>query len=122
MANLNSILADDYAAFDSDSATTSGRHALTLTNPDAGSTTCTNAVKRQSLENDVEQNNFNLNLVQCRWHVWKNDLANTAFVPQRDGYLTDSAGNKWYINSVSLLTAGTRYEIETMLQAGVVLR
>ena len=125
--NLNSVLGNDYTVFDSDSATTSGRHALTLTNPTAAdgsqSTTCSNAVKRSSLQNDIVQNEFGTQATQCRWHIWKNDLADTSFVPaENGGYLTDADGNIWRINGVSLMTAGTRYEIETTLKGALALR
>lgn len=121
--NLNTALQNDYKFIDSDSATSTGRHALTLKNPDGTSTTCTNAIRRASLHNDIVQNEMGLVTTTCRWHVWKSDLADTTFVPEENGgYITDASSNTWRINSVQLMTAGTRYEIETTLEGGKGLR
>lgn len=111
-ASLN--LGQDYKTVDD-------RVSVTITNPDATSVTTSDAFGEQSVENDIDQGGFSIKLVQKRWHVWAARLSTTTFVPVRDGRVIHGT-NSWYIDAVSLMTNGTRFEIDTTLQSEKGLR
>lgn len=93
---------------------------VTITNPDNESASTTKALQRATQPQTVNQNGIDIVLKTTRWHVWVEDLS--GLVPAQHGYVTDSSGNNWYIDSVSLMTGGTRYEMNCTLQAGLGLR
>lgn len=91
---------------------------VTITNPDGVSATTSYAIKRGSQADIVMQNSLDVAQTTVRWHVWKASLSDTAFVPARDGSITDASSNKWYINAVNYVTLESRFELDTTLQAG----
>jgi len=110
---LASLIANDANIFDD---LVSG----TFTNPDASTRATTKMLKTGSHESLVTQNEFGVDVTTCRWTVPVSDMS--TFVPARDGFFTDAAGNKWRIDGVELLTRGTRYSIDTTLEGGLALR
>lgn len=108
-------LDDEYTIFDN-------TEIVTLVNPGGATVTTSYALKRASQGDPITQNEFSVVLITCRWHVWPAALSDTTFVPARDGYVQDAAGNRWRINNVNLVTLQSRYELDTTLEAGKGLR